>query len=239
MRARWLVCAAALAFFGYGISACTAITLAEWSGYTDGSDGGHGTNPGQADSACNPTFLSSLSQCGACMNTNCANEIGAVCTIDAGNSTSWADEYILVCAETPQVNSLECNTFLKAPDASISPGTDPDALKSNVKQCIKGSCYNDCRRCTVTYPGCNGKSVTLGTEGTPCGDCIVSQCAVPLANACGDLFVDPVAACARSVTSCNGQADCTQLKAGGGTSASANSKLVYQCVVNNCADQCK
>ncbi len=231
---------ASLALFAYGFSACTAITLGEWSGYTDGSDGGSNPNGVDASTACNPAFLAKQSTCGSCMNTNCSTEIAAVCTIDAGRSTPWADDYILPCAKNPAVNSYECNTFLRAADAAISPSPDPDALKSNVTQCIKGSCYNDCRRCAVTYPGCNGKSVTLGTEKNACGDCIVSQCAIELANACSDLFVDPIATCAGNSTVCVAH-DCTKLLTGDAGSVSDKSKAVYACIRNNCtgSGQCQ
>lgn len=231
---RGFVGAAALALFAYAFSACTAITLAEWGSYTDGSDGG-GTNP-QAQSACNPPYLASLAPCGKCMNDNCANQISAVCKIDSGSSyaTPWADEYLLPCAKDPSVGSYECNTFLKAPDAAISPGNDPAALESNVEQCLKGACYDDCRRCTITYPGCLNKDVTLGTETDRlCGSCITKMCAVELANACGDLAVDPIAACAGSDKTCH-TTDCSKLLTGDAGAVSANTKIVYKCIIDNC-----
>jgi hypothetical protein len=228
---------ASFASMAWGLSACTVITLGMWSGYTDGSDGGSITNP-QAQTACNTTYLSSLSACGTCISTNCAPGLAAVCKLDAGHTTPWPDTDLLTCAKNPTVGSFDCNQFLKAPDAAPSQGTDPGALESNVTQCVKNSCHDACRRCVITYPGCsNSTAITLGEEKSRgCGKCIVNNCPVELANACGaNLDQAPIIACAQNPTDNCQATDCSGLhKPDAGSSQAA-----YSCILNSCANECQ
>ena len=233
--ARALTVAVSLASLAYGFTACTAITAAMWSGYTDGTDASG--IPPQQQTACNPSYLSAQSQCGACMNANCASDIGKVCKLESGYTTPWPDTDLLACAKSPTVGSFECNQFLKAPDAAFSNGTDPAALESNVTQCIKANCHDDCRRCVITYSGCQGKTVTLGTEKSrSCGKCILTQCPVELANACGaNLDTDPITACAQNPTDTCNATDCSKLH----TQDAGSSAQAYACILSKCASECQ
>ncbi len=222
-----LFAAASFASMAYGLSACTAITFGMWSGYTDGSDGSATQDP----SACNPPYLKSLSACGACMVSACGQEISATCGVK--QSPPWADQDLLPCAKDPDTQNYHCRDLLNAADAAISPITDPAALESNATQCFKNSCHDACRRCTITYKGCQDKPVTLGTETKrACGHCITTQCTVELANACGDLNLTPITNCAQSPETC-GTTDCKAFL-GGDAGTSANSNNAYACMLSRC-----
>lgn len=224
-----------LALVGASGSACTAITLAEWNGYTSTDAGSEAGSTG-AMTACNANYLSNLSACGACMESNCAQYIALACTIDAGSSYElpWVDQNLIPCAKDTSVIGSNCYFFL-GNKGSISPSGDPAAIENNLEVCLKGACSDTCQTCPLSYAGCPGTSVKL--ESTTCGQCIATQCQTQLAKCCGDVATDAIYACARTAASCNGDGNCAGIL-DAGSSPSMCTTQVYSCIQTNCNGSC-